>query len=508
MLYGHTPATTHTNERVQPTATSSMEVSTSTPSTSRNGWTDCSLDASAHAPILRNPPPPPYPAAIQNQAIAAIVTRPTPSVHFPRNKRPPAVTTDATVYSSPKEVPAEDPLYPTRDEALLATALFHYGPGNETNFPDEFDFCVKMGALTTSSSPILDSLCVAVVPVVLANSSEDGGDKGLEEGSAVGNAERLIERASEVGNFDSLWALTFKVFEVQRKEYQEGILGITAENTTISAELAAVKQLYRESVIAWAARPVMEETAPATNSNPWVSLNIPRLTVPQLGDSINEHALWYFLHAHPKANPGITYIRSGHVDLATINPMPEWIRQAKRSFTEHFVHLAIIPYMYGQCLQQLELTVNATYSIIPSNSRFNELEDVVTHLAACGVSVPAMGSALYFGLQYASDIMSTVPLGSEKWIRYRDLAKRGIAHMQFCQPLQSDDRYWKLPEAYSLADVLEDRRRRFTIARKRDAKILPIEEYWKFGRRSGITAPVFTSTVTSITNGMAALSLV
>ena len=79
--------------------------------------------------------------------------------------------------------------------------------------------------------------------------------------------------------------------------------------------------------------------------------------------------------------------------------------------------------------------------------------------------------------------------------------------MQLCQLLELDNHYWKLPDQYNLRDALEDRRRRFTITRRRETGAAPTEEYWKFGRRSGSAVPVFGSTVGGVTTGMSALSL-
>ncbi|KIK58915.1 hypothetical protein GYMLUDRAFT_60430 [Collybiopsis luxurians FD-317 M1] len=185
------------------------------------------------------------------------------------------------------------------------------------NFPEEYGFCMKTGALI-SFSEVLEHVRVSIVLVIPAEGSEGDKDNELDEGSAIGKAEQLMERASEKGNFEALWELTFKVFEVQRKGYLESILGIMPKYTTITAELAAVSQLYCEPTLAWATRPVIEETALVTNDNPWMALNIPKLTVPKLEDSTETHVLWYLLHGHPKSSPGITYTCSRHVNLATV----------------------------------------------------------------------------------------------------------------------------------------------------------------------------------------------
>ncbi|KAJ3733106.1 hypothetical protein DFJ43DRAFT_1178848 [Lentinula guzmanii] len=259
------------------------------------------------------------------------------------------------------------------------------------------------------------------------------------------------------------------------------------------------------------------------NNNPWGSLKIPRLTQPQLDKPVELHALYFLVHATPKNFPGITWTRSGHVNLATVrtylmlklilrdtfkkeNPTSQKTRRARQSFTGHFIHLSIIPYMYSQVLQQMEVVVNATFSVKLSESNFADIREVANHLANCGVSVEAMGSAMYYSLQYVVDQMALLPIGLEKWLQYRDWVKRGIARLQFAQPPESDNWFWELPPAYIMEDILEERRRRFTLAKKKGIELQPLPEYWKFGRRNGLNS-LLTATVSSVTAGMASLSV-
>ncbi|KAJ3731298.1 hypothetical protein DFJ43DRAFT_1040304 [Lentinula guzmanii] len=492
---------------------------------------DLTLAGSVHANVphlsVRRPvqtqPPPPY-------------TNP-PSNHFPVSPTAPLSsttqilpldsaremrgTTVERTYNSPEEVPAEDPIYPTRDEALLAASLFHYGPGMEENFPDEYDFCIVTGALT-GPPELVERLRNSVTPVVPSINFEDSSDD-IDDESAVNRAEIMIESASKGGNFEALWKLCFEVFEAQRKQHLERVLAILPEDTSISAKLVAVTQLYSETQLTWATKPIIEEVSIATNNNPWGALKIPRLTQPQLDEPVELHALYFLVHATPKNFPRITWTRSGHVDLATVctylmlklilcdtfkkeNPTSQKTRRARQSFTGHFIHLSIIPYMYSQVLQQMEVVVNTTFSVKLSESNFADIREVANHLANCGVSVEAMGSAMYYSPQYVVDQMALLPIGLEKWLQYRDWVKRGIARLQFAQPPESDNRFWELPPAYIMEDILEERRQRFTLAKKKGIELQPLPEYWKFGHRNGLNS-LFTATVSSVTAGMASLSV-
>ena len=83
------------------------------------------------------------------------------------------------------------------------------------SFPDEYNFCIVTGALT-GPPKLVERLNAHVVLVVPSGDLEESSDS-LDDDSAVGRAERLIQEASTEGNFEVLWRLSFNVFEAQCK---------------------------------------------------------------------------------------------------------------------------------------------------------------------------------------------------------------------------------------------------------------------------------------------------
>ncbi|KAJ3926951.1 MAG: hypothetical protein NXY57DRAFT_1042826 [Lentinula lateritia] len=441
---------------------------------------DQSLSTSTHAPAL--------PSTTANALPAN-----TPSLQ--------AITTAISPHYPSVVNQFEDPMYVTREEKIAATSLLLYGPADDLHEDCMWDSSIGACVLVGRS---LQQIQERNGPIVLPPPSLDLGNPILDANpdSAVAAAETRMD-----GNFNALWMAREMAWQAQRTLHQEHDLGIPRERSTLPVLLTAHLQIFSERPVEWIRRPVI-----AFEGEPWDTEhdrnkpNVPSFPTPDLNESTETWALWCIVHANIRDHPGITWTHSGFVDLATVQMhlilhrlirgifgtvdfYTERVQTAKKNFTNHFIDIGTIPDLYGQKLSELDMVVNRTLDFKANSSSFEDSNDVVKHLADCGVTVDDMAEGFAYGQQLIADKMSTLDPSSKEYQRYTNLSKRACARLQFTHIMPIENRTWKLPSEWTMDNVLEHRRRKLIQAEYRNLHVRK-RDAWRFA----CSGPVLTST--------------
>ncbi|KAJ3792214.1 hypothetical protein GGU11DRAFT_803361 [Lentinula aff. detonsa] len=331
-----------------------------------------------------------------------------------------------------------------------------------------------------------------------------------------------MDKADEPGNFNALWTARQLYWQAKRTIHLEEGLGYTSERSTLPAHLRANLQLYVDRRVTWADKPNTQSFV----GEPWDTERdpnkpqVPSLATPDLNDTVDNWALWLLVNATTKEHPGITWTKSGHVDLATVQThlllhrlirgifgtvdvYTERVRTAKRNFVLHFIDIVAIPDLYGQKLSELELIANCGEGVDfkPNSSIFEESSDVVKHLADCGVSVDDMAEGFAFGQQWIFDKTGDLDPQSLEFRRYKNLLKRSRARLQFTHVVPVDNRSWTLPEEWKMEEVVEHRRRKHVQYLYRNQKVLK-RDAWRFTRSVPRVGIVGTNTLNQLAQGI------
>ncbi|KAJ3757377.1 hypothetical protein EV360DRAFT_84077 [Lentinula raphanica] len=458
------------------------------------------------ATTIRELPSPPTEGSADNnnRSIAS-------SVHAPVGAPTISVTPTATSAHSGEEQSSEfdDILYPTQDELHAAASLFNYGPADPIH-PD-FSWANDTGALivTGETAQIIAQKGGPELVAPIRPSDEDPAiDRGEE--SAVTAAEKLIERAMQPGNFEALWEANHLTMRAERTLHLEKVLGISRENTTLPARLDAHLQMAKEHHFAWSFRPNLTYNGAPRDTSEDNPIPHPHLANPSLDDPAETHALWLLVHGDPVNFPGVLCTQSGHVDLATVRahlllrrllkgivgerPMyTERQRIVKKNFISHFLDIATIPYFYGQKLTEHGLVAERQINFKTSASAFEHLDEVVYHLAECGVSADDMGEAYYWGQQAVLDFMQRHEPGTKEYQRYQRLFKRAAARLQFTNTPIVANRTWVLDPEWKMEDIIAEKRRR-AIQADFDRQKVREDDHWRFAR-NGLTRRNHTSRI-------------
>ncbi|KAJ3765318.1 hypothetical protein FB446DRAFT_832458 [Lentinula raphanica] len=426
----------------------------------------------------------------------------TSSVHAPARLPTVSVTPTAlSAHSGEGALEFDDILYPTQEELFAAASLFNYGPADPIH-PD-FSWANDTGALivTGETAQIIARKGGPELVAPIRPSDEDPAiDRGEE--SAVTAAEKLIERAMQPGNFEALWEANHLTMRAERTLHLEKVLGISRENTTLPARLDAHLQMSKEHQVAWSFRPNLAFNGVPRDTSEDDPIPHPHVPNPSLDDPAETHALWLLMHGDPVNHPGVLCTQSGHVDLATVRAhlllrrllkgivgeqatYTERQRIVKRNFTSHFLDIATIPYFYGQKLTEHGLVSEQNIHFKTSASAFEHLDEVVHHLAECGVSADDMGEAYYWGQQAVLDFMQRHEPGSKEYRRYQRLAKRAAARLQFTNTPIVANRTWVISTEWNMGDIIAEKRRRI-IQAEYDRQKVREDDHWRFAR-NGIT---------------------
>ncbi|KAJ3817305.1 hypothetical protein F5880DRAFT_1618404 [Lentinula raphanica] len=424
------------------------------------------------------------------------------SVHAPVGAPTISVTPTAiSAHSGEGQPEFDDILYPTQDELYAAASLFNYGPADPIH-PD-FSWANDTGALivTGETAQLIARKGGPELVAPIRPSDEDPAiDRGEE--SAVTAAEKLIERAMQPGNFEALWEANHLTMRAERTLHLEKVLGISRGNTTLPARLDAHLQMAKEHQFAWSFRPNLVFSGVPRDTSEDNPIPHPHLANPSLDDPAETHALWLLVHGDPVNFPGVLCTQSGHVDLATVRAhlllrrllkgivgeqatYTERQRIVKRNFTSHFLDIATIPYFYGQKLTELGLVTEQHISFKTSTSAFELLDEVVHHLAECGVSADDMGEAYYWGQQAVLDFMQKHNPGTKEYLRYQRLFKRAAARLQFTNTPIVANRTWVISPEWDMKDIIAEKRRRI-IQYEYDQQRVRGDDHWRFAR-NGIT---------------------
>ncbi|KAJ3979790.1 hypothetical protein F5890DRAFT_1558325 [Lentinula detonsa] len=415
----------------------------------------------------------------------------------------------------------DDPMYVTIEEKIAATSLLLYGPTDNLHEDCMWDSntgaCVLVGEamhqITQRNGPV-------VLPPPVIDSSNPLIETNSE--SAVDAAEKLMDKADEPGNFNALWTARQLYWQAKQTIHLEEGLGYTSERSTLPAHLRANLQLYVDRRVTWADKPNTQSFV----GEPWDTERdpnkpqVPSLATPDLNDTVDNWALWLLVNATTKEHPGITWTKSGHVDLATVQThlllhrlirgifgtvdvYTERVRTAKRNFVLHFIDIVAIPDLYGQKLSELELIANCGEGVDfkPNSSIFEESSDVVKHLADCGVSVDDMAEGFAFGQQWIFDKTGDLDPQSLEFWRYKNLLKRSRTRLQFTHVVPVDNRSWTLPEEWKMEEVVEHRRRKHVQYLYRNQKVLK-RDAWRFTRSVPRVGIVGTNTLNQLAQGI------
>ncbi|KAJ3818165.1 hypothetical protein F5880DRAFT_1511189 [Lentinula raphanica] len=364
---------------------------------------------SGPAATIRELPSPPTagPVDNNNRSIAS-------SVHAPVGAPMISVTPTATSAHSGGGVSEfDDILYPTQEELFAAASLFNYGPADPIH-PD-FSWANDTGAL-----------------IVTGETAQLIAQKG---GPVLAN--HLTMRA-------------------ERTLHLETVLGISRENSTLPARLSAHRQMAKEHQFAWSFRPNLTINGALRDTHDDDPIPHPHLANPSLDDPAETHALWLLVYGDPVNYPDLATVRA-HLLLRRLL---KGIRIVKKNFTSHFLDIATIPYFYGQKLTELDLVAEQHIDFKTSTSAFELLDEVVNHLAECGVSADDMGEAYYWGQQAVLDLMQKHDPGTKEYLRYQRLFKRAAARLQFTNTPIVVNRTWVLSSEWDMKDIIAEKRRR------------------------------------------------
>ncbi|KAJ3824378.1 hypothetical protein F5880DRAFT_1612052 [Lentinula raphanica] len=425
------------------------------------------------------------------------------SVHAP--------SSDATITVTPLAISAhngegslefDDILYCTKDELWAAASLFNYGPADPIH-PD-FSWANDTGALVATGETaqlIVREGKPVIVPPIRPSDDDPAIHRSVD--SAVSDAKKLIECAMKPGNFDALWEVNHLTMRAERTLHLETVLGISRENSTLPARLKAHLQMTKEHQFEWSHRLSVAPSGNPRDTRDDPPSPHPHLANPSLDEPAEAHALWLLVYGDPVNFPGVLWTQSGHVDLATVRAhlllrrllrgiiderttYTERQRIVKWNFTSHFLDIAAIPYFYGQKLTELDIVAEQTMEFRPSSSTaFERLDEVVQHLAECGVSADDMGEAYYWGQQAVLDFMARHDPATKEFQRYKRLFKRAAARLQFTNTPIVANRTWTISGDWKLDDIIAERRRRLTqflFEQQRSQ----VDDHWRFAR-NGIT---------------------
>ncbi|KAJ3866274.1 hypothetical protein EV359DRAFT_62443 [Lentinula novae-zelandiae] len=341
----------------------------------------------------------------------------------------------------------ENAVFASKDEAWASASLICFEVTDRT--PPDFLWEVNTGAMVVMGET-RQRIIEHGGPIVLPPPAHL--NENISEESAVDIAERVIDKAKVPGNFTGFWAVWEVNWTAERKAAQEQLLGLTPEQTTISARLVANQQLFKKD----------ERRIPC-----------PRMGTPGMNSLPEQWALWIIVNADSTERcTGVTWSRAGYVDLATVRSYlllqrliqgifggqelyTERARIRKKNFSTHFLDLAAIPMFYGQKLTELKIVAEGSLDFKISESTFETINNITQHLASCGINADDMAEAFYFSMQAIEDHLADCTPGTAEWMRYKNLYKRAIARLQFCRIPIIANREWKLPDDWDMRDILE-----------------------------------------------------
>ncbi|KAJ3911458.1 hypothetical protein F5877DRAFT_85944 [Lentinula edodes] len=453
-----------------------------------------------------NPTAPPADRSLSTSTHAPAVSTATANASPASPPSLQAITTAISPHYPSINNQFEDSMYVTREEKIAATSLLLYGPSDDLHEDCMWDSSTGACVLVGRS---LQQIQERNGPIVLPPPSLDLGNPILDANpdSAVAAAETRMDEAHQQGNFNALWVAREMAWQAQRTLHQEHDLGIPRERSTLPALLTAHLQIFSERTVEWIRRPVITfEGEPWDTEHDRNKPDVPSFPTPDLNESTETWALWCIVHANIRDHPGITWTHSGFVDLATVQThlilhrlirgifgtvdfYTERVRTAKKNFTNHFIDIVAIPDLYGQKLSELDMIVNGTLDFKANLSFFEDSNDVVKHLAECGVTVDDMAEGFAYGQQLIADKMSSLDSSSKEYQRYTNLSKRARARLQFTHIMPIENRTWKLPSEWTMDNILEHRRRKLIQAEYRNLHVRK-RDAWRFAR----SGPVLTST--------------
>ncbi|KAJ4476476.1 hypothetical protein C8J55DRAFT_490165 [Lentinula edodes] len=460
----------------------------------------------ANQPTHNTPPAPSADRSLSTSTHAPTVPTTTANLQLPT---PPPIHTITTA-TSPHEPSInnqfEDLMYVTRDEKIAATSLLLYGPSDDLHEDCMWDSSTGACVLVGNS---LRQIQERNGPIVLPPPNPDMGNPIMDANpdSAVAAAEARMDEAHQPGNFNALWVAREMAWQAQRTLHQEQDLGILRERSTLPALLTAHLQIFNERKIAWVDKPdITFEGEPWNTEQDRSKPDVPSFPTPDLNESTETWALWCLVHANIRDHPGITWTHSGFVDLATVQMhlilhrlirgifgtvdfYTERVRTAKKNFTNHFIDIVAIPDLYGQKLSELDIVVNGAIDFKASASFFEHSNDVVKHLADCGITVDDMAEGFAYGQQLICDKMQVLNVDSKEYRRYINLSKRARARLQFTHIIPIEGRTWRLPNEWTMDNIIEHRRRKLIQAEYRNLHVRK-RDAWRFAR----SGPVLNST--------------
>ncbi|KAJ3870837.1 hypothetical protein F5051DRAFT_423744 [Lentinula edodes] len=365
----------------------------------------------------------------------------------------------------------ENAVFASKDEAWASASLICFEVTDRT--PPDFLWEVNTGALVVMGET-RQRIIEHGGPIVLPPPAHL--NENISEESAVDIAERIIDEAKVPGNFTGFWAVWEVNRTAERKAAQEQLLGLTPEQTTISARLVANQQLFKSEYVDWYWKATFSlHGEPYDTSEDERRVPCPRMGTPGINSSPEQWALWIIVNADSTERcTGVAWSRAGYVDLATVRSYlllrrlirgifggqelyTERARIRKKNFSTHFLDLAAIPMFYGQKLTELKIVAEGSLDFKSSESTFETINDVTQHLASCGINADDMAEAFYFGMQAIEDHIADCTPGTAEWMRYKNLYKRAIARLQFCRIPIIANREWKLPDDWDMRDILEKR---------------------------------------------------